>query len=389
MNGITYTQSVVHLATILRDCRKGFLMFIGICFLLLSFSHNLLAQDETESKAPKLKEAIRKAVILFDEGYPQKVPPLLKRSLGSGSHLKADEVRAYELLTTAYLFLKEEENADSAYLELLDHNPAYLPNEESTTRDLVYFSDGFITYPKFAIGFKIGVNTSNAQTLDTYTVGNDLLRDEGYSQRVGFQVGLHLYYALTRNILGLVVEPSLSSRGYSYSEHLESLIPNGGSVDMPFLDNALIEAPEKQLWLDFPVLLRATLGPPHLKFYVETGLAANFLLKSEFNEIRTGNETLKVNLIKESMRNTSNISLIAGVGLNYRAKYNYLTIGIQYQNMLQNLVRPENRFQNDELIYKFGLVENNLAMSSLGLSIGFIKPFYTSKKRKRFQFVER
>lgn len=388
MTGIIYTRSLTFLSAILKSCIKPCLIFLEVYFVFLMFSGSLLAQGKKTSEIPKLKEALREATILFDEGYLEKVPPLLERSLKLESGSIGDKVRTYELLTTVYLFLKDEEKADNAYLQLLDVYPLYVPLEESATRDLIYFADGFITYPKFAIGLKVGLNLSNAQPLGTYTIGNDLQSNESYTQNAGYQIRLHLYYALTKNILGLVFEPTFSRRAYSYSEHLESLVPNGGMVNRAFLKNILIEAPEEQSWLDFPVLLRATVGKPEVKFYVETGLAVNFLLKSEFNEIRTGNNKARFDLIKESMRNRSNLSIVGGVGLNYRTRFTYLTIGIQYQNMFRNLMNAENRFKNNELIYRFGLVENDFTMRSLALNIGIVKPFYTSKKQKSFHFIE-
>lgn len=386
---------------------KHSIIKLSYCILLIfiGLQQNVFAQEEdvevtSTTERPKiLKEIYREATIRFNEGYPKDVIKLLSNALKSSSkqtnkNQKAEKAAravredAYELLTTAYLFLKEEENADTTFLKLLDINPAYAPKGEDVAPDLLYFSEGFVTYPWLTIGIKGGNNLTNAQVLDTYTTGNHNITDEVYSQGITTQLGLHIGYGLTKNVLTLVFEPTLSNRTFTYSEHLESIIPNTGEGGT-FIDNALIDIQEEQSWLDLPILLRASLGSANFKFYVEAGMAANILMKANFNEIRTGNATDRIDLIEESMRNAFNSSIIGGVGILYRAKLNYFTLGLQYQNMIQNLVNPDNRFKNNELIYRFGLIENDFTISSLSVNVGFIRPFYTSKKRKNFYFIER
>ncbi len=388
---ISYTQNMTKIK-----------FLFSLCFLFLVGQQDLLlAQEEVTSSTEKpktLKETFREATIRFNEGYPKDVIRLLTNALQSHSAEKGKSQKAvkaaravredaYELLTTAYLFLKQEENADTTFLKLLATNPAYIPKGEDVAPDLIYFAEGFVTYPWLSIGVKYGSNFTNAQVLNTYTTGNNATTDETYGSSNATQIGLHINYALTKNVLALVFEPTFSNRKFNFSEHLQSIVPNSGEGG-GFVENALIDIQEEQFWLDLPVLLRASLGSTELKFYVEAGFAANLLLRADFNEIRTGNETDRIDLIKQSMRKTFNSSILGGVGIMYRAKLNYFTIGIQYQNMLQNLVNPESRFANNELIYKFGLIENDFTISSLGINIGFVKPFYASKKRKNFHFIE-
>ncbi|MGB0930740.1 MAG: hypothetical protein ACPGVB_08190, partial [Chitinophagales bacterium] len=164
-------------------------LLFGLCFLLFVGQQDLLfAQEEDDGEVifsaekPKtLKETFREATIRFNEGYPKDVIRLLTNALESHSTehgeknqkvskaAKAVREDAYELLTTAYLFLKQEENADTTFLKLLSTNPAYTPKGEDVAPDLLYFSEGFITYPWLSVGIKAGSNFTDAQVLNTYT----------------------------------------------------------------------------------------------------------------------------------------------------------------------------------------------------------------------------
>lgn len=364
---------------------RRFLSPILLCTLLLGLtSVNVSAQEETETLT--LKEALRKATILFDEGYPKKVPSILNPALKSAAS-ESDKIRAYELLTNAYLFMKEEQKADTAYLKLLRLNPIYQPNEDVSSRDLIYFSEGFITYPKFSIGLKAGNSINSVNTLKKFSVDDTENTNEEYQRMGGYQFSLHLQYALTKNILSLVAEPTIGKKNYRYSARLHSQIPNDISG---IVEHAIVELEETQTWLDIPLLLRTSLGSPEFKLYVEGGIAYNFLLEANFEPIRTGNEQEEINLLASNvnMRQKSNISMIGGVGIDYRVKLNYITIGFRYQKMLNNLVNPANRFSNPDLLYKFGLVEDDFSMNTLMLNIGYVKAFYASKKKKNFQFIK-
>ena len=162
---------------------------------------------------------------------------------------------------------------------------------------------------------------------------------------------------------------------------------------------------ENQFWIDVPLTLRYNIT----KFkgilpYVYAGAAVNFLLSADLQDIQRAttaesgireknNPTKTINITNNSsstgeklpsLRNMVNLSFVAGAGMKFRLGRNFLFADFRYSRMFFNNVDKDNRYTNPELVYNYAHVDNDFRMDNFALTVGFIKAFYTPRKKHQY-----
>ena len=66
----------------------------------------------------------------FNAGHFIELPTILNPCLKTKSFTNEQLVRAYQLLTQAYLILDDPQSAEKSYLSLLEANPEYVSNPD-------------------------------------------------------------------------------------------------------------------------------------------------------------------------------------------------------------------------------------------------------------------
>jgi len=174
-------------------------------------------------------------------------------------------------------------------------------------------------------------------------------------------------------------------------------------VGVPLLYSVL-RFQENQYWIDIPLMLRYNITFKGVLPYIYAGVAGNFLLSADVAGIERvtepettggGNVTQaalkpilltshvdeRTNETMGSLRTMANFSFVAGAGVKIRVGRNFLFFDFRYTRMFFNNVDLDNRYNNPDLLYQYGHVDNDFRTDNFALTVGFIKAFYKPRKK--------
>src|SRR5260370_16572863 len=149
--------------------RQRFLVFI----FLHCVGSSLCPQDSG------CEQTLNRASVEFEAGRFFDLPAILKPCLDNGFS-KEQKIRAYLLLTQAYLVLDNPTAAENSYLQLLKADPEYIANPVRDPIDVYYLSKKFTSTPIFTPHFRAAVNTSlpiTIHSLNTLSAVHQLSQD--------------------------------------------------------------------------------------------------------------------------------------------------------------------------------------------------------------------
>lgn len=355
---------------------------------------------------------------------------------------KQDKIAAYRLYTESFLFMNEIDSANRQYKKLLGYNPLHMvtPNDKTASYDFIYLSNTYRKKPIFSIYGKVGVNYSRQQVFQYYSLDNtnDLTKNYnpnratiGMNGGIGFEIPIFEMNKPFPLDIELVVEANLANRAYAYSD---SLYMNTSNTDARFnnSDASLsldIGTPllygstsfrESQMWIDAPIMIKANWRGKKQKEkvnnvipYIYVGVDNSFLLDANLVNVRRttenelsldgGNQSQEkqrhriffINKKKittdpaednkrYSLRSFYNFSAVAGAGIKLRLERNYFFMDLRYNHFFLNNVNRENRYSDNELLYRFAYVDSDFRMSNLAFTLGFAKSFYTPSKKRKY-----
>lgn len=396
------------------------------CLLTMAQSYTSSAQRSptTSSDNCNLDEAKR----WYEEGNLERVESIEACAKDPKSMSKEKRLEAFELITESYLYRDNIGAADRSFREMLRINPLYQPDldgESQESYDLIYLSNTFSRRPIFSMYFGAGINFTLVEQLQNYGVDNTsgVADSEGYLRQnvfgingnVGFELPLLYDFDLTLDAtfgyrtfaFGDTMYMSVSSVNPTTQNNNNQLNYYQGKL-VPY---SVLTYKENQYWIDIPLMLRYNIT----KFktfipYLYVGAAANFLLSADLQDIsrtttaepigirETGVPVRTINITRNttsshnasttnplpSMRTMVNVSLVAGAGVKFRLGHNFLFADFRYTRMFLNAVNVENRYTNQELLYNYGHVDNDFRMDNFALTIGFMKAFYTPRKKHQY-----
>jgi hypothetical protein len=80
-----------------------------------------------------------------------------------------------------------------------------------------------------------------------------------------------------------------------------------------------------------------------------------------------------------------NTNVIVGGGVMIRMKYDFIVVDLRYRGGLNNIVDEKGHYLNNELVYRYGYVDDYKRLNNLAITVGYVKPFYKPRKRKKFR----
>ncbi|PLX05433.1 MAG: hypothetical protein C0594_07330 [Marinilabiliales bacterium] len=347
--------------------RKKTLIHLFLAMLVLVGSANWLwAQSNCAS-------TLKKAENLYDEGQIEKIPEILENCLSYGFS-KAQKIRAYELLIQTYLVDANTKNAEKYMMKLLKMEPEYTVNSEIMPAEYESLFDSFQTSAIFSIGVIGGMNRSNVYAYEQYGV-HDVNSVKGdYEQKIGFQFGAFVNKSIIDN-LEASVEFQIHQNAYHY------LLSNTYSF-------ATTEFDEKQTRFEIPVSLLYSYDFNRIKPYARIGIAPGLITSDQISAIRIYEDNSHPNITGTNInmmesRNKVSANLILGAGIRYKVNRGYFLLDIRYNLALMNQTNAEKRYYNDELLYKYYIVEDNIQFNALSFSLGYAYSFYKPKKKNK------
>lgn len=328
------------------------------------------------------QESLDRANQEFDAGRFYGLPSILKPCLDNG-FTDEQKVRAYLLLTQAYLILDDHIAAEDSYLKLLMADPEYVASPDKDPIDVVYLSRKFTATPRFTPHFRLGANTSWTRIIRKFNTDPYDVTTDSYL-RPGYQLGAGIDWNLSDNI-------SICS-GISFSGRSFRKVKNQISGD----DQLVII--EKQTWIDVPFYLKYQKSVGTIRPFGYVGYGLNLLvgyrvsLSGADNSPSDGNNQTPVEGPDERLlakRNFFNQSIVTGGGIKYKIGKDFLYVDVRYAAGLTNLVKPnlnaydpQNETLLDNDLTRYRWVSDFFRMDHLSLSVGYIRPIYDPRKIK-------
>jgi len=330
---------------------------------------------------------------------------------------RENKVQAFRLLTETSLFSNNLDDASMNFEQLLRYNPLFEvdSSDQWASYDLIYLSRTYRRNPVISWYGAAGMNYSRIENLQTYGGSNTIDPLSNLEEVVlGWNVSTGIELPVYQNF-DLLVEANYSQRTYRRIDLLYVVSAANNAGDGSIFPFATLQFKEIQNWIDIPVMARYNYHwRKKIIPYAYVGIAPNFLLSAKLagvirrNEIDgrgggqvVGDEKTEISLTPKkvftnegdedpykttakSLRTTVNVSLVAGVGCKFRLAENFLFFDIRYNRFLLNAVNIENRYTQKELLYRYGHVDNDFRIDNLALTFGYMKSFYTPRKKRLY-----
>jgi len=316
---------------------------------------------------------LKKAEKLYEEGAVETIPVLLDSCLKTG-FLAEEKIRAYKLLIQIYLYEDRKADAENCMTSLLKYAPEYQLTATDPA-EFVNLYDQYRTSPLYSMGGIVGVNIPQINVLEYYGV-NNLNENRGtYSASgAGFQAGLRFNrYLIDKFELNL----ELVYRQTQYQFQKQQF----GFSELQYTEN--------QAKIEMPLMVTMGFRRKGFSPIVRLGASVGYLLKAEGQAVRNYISGAKPNITGSVLdrlddRNRLDINAIFATGIRYRIKTGFLIFDLRYNLALLNQVKATQRFEDQNLSFKYFYVDNDYRLSNISLNLGYVYSFYVPKKKKQY-----
>ncbi len=358
--------------------------FFASIILLLAICFNAVGQE--------CEQTLEDAEQNYEKGLLREIPPMLERCLKFGFN-KREKERSYKLLILTYLFMDNIEQAEYYLLKLLRSNPQFSVTAIDPP-ELLHLYNGFRTKSVFSLEIKGGLNNTFINTLRVNGVGNGPNAYQAYKNSIGFQLGAGINFRVFKNF-ELNGGINLVNQRFEQVDSIKTTLFT--NAERPGGYNfTVIEAGESQTWIEFPIAVKYGLKFKKIYPFVYVGASLKYLLGAQLNisrinvdpsDVETPQRMVDgppVNLVNAGIRNKLQYGLLGGAGIKYQIGIDYLVFNIRYNIGLTDLRNKKTPINADnDLLYRYGYIDNDFKLNMAAISIGYVKPFYKPKKLKR------
>lgn len=345
----------------------------------LLFAFILFVSISAQAQRQDCVESLEQARSNFNLGRLYGIPAMLKPCLDNGFN-KSQRIEAYLLLTRTYLLIDDPISAEDSYLKLLELDPEFTVDEENDPVDIVYLSEKFTTTPIFVLFLRGGLTYSNASAIQNFGVDNTNFSSEEYAPALGFNISGGAEWNISDH-LGIGVEAGFLTKRYEYTNS--------------FFNNDVQTFTETQSVLALPVYFKYRTQIKRFYPFVYAGFAMDFMLSANaevqlVDQIGTGEDRSEFSVTGPQenlldLRNRLNRNLFAGLGSSFRFGYNYIFVDFRYYYGLSNFVKQGAQYDNPNLLYRYGVVDDLKRLQSMTINVGWIKPLYKPRKKSEKQ----
>lgn len=345
--------------------KRGNRIYKYFLIILVTLLTRTIAYGQTNDCFIKLKDAEK----LYENGLIEKIPPLLGPCIKKGLN-KEDRLQAIKLVTQSYLFDDKYEKADSMMALLLKIEPEYQPNQLVDPPEFINLYKSYRTMPILSLAVNLGGNFTDIKLIEPFGVGNIENAPGTYSPGFGYNIGISAEKYFMERLEGSV---GLRICGNKFRKK-----------DKP-LDFTKTTFEETQTRLELPVYANFDILLKDIKPFVTAGFifAYNMNDFADVERIYTDNshndETGSEIKLSEN-RNTVNLWLGAGVGVKYKIDAGTLSFRSRYNIGMFNQTVKENRFSDNELLYKYYYVDDDFRMNFFEFIFSYSYPLYKPQK---------
>lgn len=340
---------------------KIFFAYIYMLLFLISLNH---ARGQTT--CPQRFELAMKA---YYSGQLRDVEILLSDCYESLDDIQQEQ--ALRLLTISNLYLRELDKADSMMLLLLKFNPEY----KSNVTDPPEFKNLMDTYkriPLVSFGAMAGLNTGIYSLSQQYSIATNFTK-ANYNGMLGWQAGIPCSYHLNKNFW-ISMDLIFERRSFESEEtYIDSLMN--------------INSREIQYRFNIPITLKYVFSKWTYNPYFEAGMGMHILLNAQSRLIRTNTNTgirvVDFEYPFSNSRETLNYSVLGGMGVIRKIKGGFLGLSFRYSYELLDQIKNDKLYIDNDLLFKYGFVDNAYQTQMFQLSIYYLHSFYRPKKMKK------
>jgi hypothetical protein len=338
--------------------------------LLFFIYPGLYSQEDCSAKFLEAKK-------FYELGMIEEIPQMLTPCIEFG-FTRTEKIEAYKLIILSYLFDDDQFEAERTMLEFLKKFPEYeiMPNDPV---EFVYLFESYRTSSVFSFGLMAGFNLTDPKIIEPYTLFN---LDETTMKNImkpGFQIGIGAGRDVGKRML-LNLEFYFSENQYRFSNEITMPL-NGGNDAIN-----LVTFSERLFKIEVPISLAYEFNVRTLHFFVRAGVSAASLTGITGIPSRKYAQELPPftgeSIDMSNYRNTMLYSGLFGVGLRYKVPRGVITADLRTNIGLNNIVKTNKRYENQELATKFYYVDNDFSLNVISLSAGYYFSFYKPKKQQ-------
>ncbi|MFN4082351.1 MAG: porin family protein [Bacteroidia bacterium] len=304
-------------------------------------------------------ETISKANTAYERGNFNEVLTQTNLVLSDKNLITSCKWQAYRLQALSYLADGKINDAKKAVENLLELNPTYKASNIKDPAELVKLIKSITVIPKFSLGlaFSLGTNSTFPQ-ISTYYLVSDYTKK--YSVQNGFQIGASTAYYVSSQI---AVEVNFLGTQKEYT------------IDYN-MENWNLKTNERLTYFDIPIQLKYFfLTTNRLRPYIQAGFYGGYLLFAEnsfYAEFKPLNQKYNLEKINSTeRRNAFSFGYVTGAGISYKLKNGFTFIQANYFGAINKLNKPETRYDNNDILYSFYYLDDDLKLNNLAISVGY------------------
>jgi hypothetical protein len=234
--------------------------------------------------------------------------------------------------------------------------------------EFISLFETFRTLSVFSFGLKFGANATNPRIIEPYVQGDENHTETRNITGAGYHAGLSVNRYITRRMF-LNIGISFIHNSYKFMEEQKLSVD---SEDPIFITTSFKESLDRY---EIPLSLGYEFEHKHFNSYIRAGASISKIFRV------TGTPEKEVILAEEDMTESrENVLYMAhiGAGMKYKIPRGFLVFDIRYHYGLNNIVIPEMRYKNTELL---GHVDDDFSLYSFSFSFGYYFSFYQPSKR--------
>lgn len=339
-------------------------LLLGILAFMLQT--DLFSQEDCSSK-------IQEAQKLYDLGMIEEIPQMLAPCMEEG-FARNQKIEAYKLIILAYLFDDNQFEAEKTMVEFLKKYPEYeiMPNDPI---EFVYLFESYRTTSVFSFGINAGFSLTDPRIMEPFTVFDLSNTSTDNTMKPGFNMGIGLGRYISRKMI-LNLEFNFAANNYGFYD--ETKIPENDALNS-------VTYTERLYKLELPVSLAYEFTIKKIHYFIRGGFSVGKITgitghasRKFADEITVSSENRDISHYRQDFL----YSGIIGAGVRYKVPRGVLTFDLRANIGLNNIVRPERRYENQEFLTKYYYLDDNFSLNTFSFSVSYYFSFYKPKKQR-------
>ncbi len=297
----------------------------------------------------------------------------------------AEKILARMLVAKVHIYKDRIPEAEEAIIQLLKDDKEHPIDEALDPHEFVYLYRKFRTKPIFRIGGGLAGTYSTMNVIDEFGV-EDISGTEGvdtlgfsFTPEIGIGGGVYIDYNFWKNFevsLGVnFIAKSVSYKNDLYSQFSENHVDDFYSTT---------SYKDTYFFVDVPLKIKYNFNiSPKFIIFPYGGIVGNYLLSASRSGRREVVTPSSVDL--KNIRETLNYSYTVGIGFKLRSNTNYFAFEVGAVKGGNNFVDPNGRYQNDDVLFRLGQVDDNQGLNHLNFMLSYQYSIYNPKKLKKYR----